>query len=157
MGVLEDTTFIMTTALAAAITLGLGYFALTSLVSFSEFSSTTADIVIQNFVYLDAIFILGLVLLFSASIILAYLLPTSPAFFFTFILVGFVAFILAPVYSNVYATIATNSTLGSSFDQFPLTAIAIGNLPIISFILSGMIALISYGKKASSPNIQDLI
>lgn len=147
MGVTEDTVFIMQSVLATGIVLGMGYYLLLTISAYDQFDSPTADIVKENFTYLDGIVVFGTVLLFAASIVLAYFVPTHPAFFFTYFLTAVLVFILAPIFSNVYATVATNPLVGSAFDAFPLTALVIGNLPILGFVLSGLIAIASYGKR----------
>lgn len=156
MGNTEDGVFLITTIFASALMLGLGYYLITTLISFPQFAGATANTVKDSFTYLDGLIALGAVLLFAASAILAYFLPTHPAFFFSWILTAIMAFVISPIYSNLYAQVAQLSVFGTSFDAFPLTALLVGNLPILSLLLITLIALVSYGKRFNPASLASL-
>lgn len=151
MGGLEDGVYIITSLFAASLMLVCGYYIVTTLAGFPQFASTTATAVQENFTYLDGLIVFGMVLLFAGSAVLAYFLPTHPAFLFTWLLTAMMAFILAPIYSNLYASLAAQPLLTASFDTFPLTALVIGNLPIIALLINALIAIVSYGKRYAEP------
>lgn len=149
MGALEDSLYAITSVFSAALVLVIGYYVVSQLITFPQFNTATAQAVQTNLTYLDGLIAFGVVLLFVGSMILAYFLPSHPVFFISFILNAFVALIISPVYSNLYATLAKTPLLNPSFELFPLTALMIGNLPLITLVLSALLAIVSYGKKLS--------
>lgn len=147
MGLLEEVFFLFTTAFVGGLTLVLGYFAVSQIAGLSQFSGlSVTPAVISALTAMDMAIVVGTVFLAISSVVLAYFIPSHPAFFFTYILTLILVLLTAPQFSNVYAQIANISILNPYFNNFPLTALLIGNLPTWCLVFSTVLAIVSYGK-----------
>lgn len=147
MGLLEEVVYIMGSLFAGAICLVLGYYMVTQIGALPQFASLpTTTAAVGAIAGLDMALITGVIFLSIGSVILAYFIPSHPAFFFTYILTLALVILLAPQLSNVYATLAGVGPVSAAFQAFPLTAAFIGNLPIFALALSTLLAVVSYGK-----------
>jgi len=131
---------------AAAIFLIPSYYAISALNDMGIFPVEVMTSIISLFGAFDYIIASAFVIYFIISIILAYFLPSSPAFFITLFFNAIFALVIVPQISNAYAMIGTNTVLETAFNSFPLTNYVIGTLPLLAFILTLVVAIITYGK-----------
>lgn len=143
---LEDTVYIATSVFTAGLVLVLGLFIYTQILAVPQLNNATMSGAKTALLNMDGVILFGLIGLALAAITLAYFIPSHPAFFFTWFLNTLFALVLTPFYANAYAQIAVTPILNAAFLSFPLTAATIGNLPLIAFVISTLIAIASYGK-----------
>jgi hypothetical protein len=154
MGVGNDPIFLAVELFFAAIVLVVGFYTMTTLQGMAIIPTEVMTAIIDLFKGFDLLIALAFVLFSLVSIMLAYFIPSHPAFFFSYILVAIFAFIITPILSNAYAQIAAIPTTAAAFAAFPLTAWVIGNLPLLTFILTSILAVVSYGKSSTQVSTQ---
>ena len=150
MGLIEDSLYISMALFAAAVTLVLGFYAVSQVAGIPIFAGPTATAVVNNFKFLDGVMLLAVIGFCLASVVLAYFIPSSPVFFFTFIIVAVLTFVITPIYTNAYSALAANTTIGDTFASFPATNAIMTNLPLLSFVISALIAVVTYAKPFSA-------
>ena len=101
--------------------------------------------------------IVGVVMICIGEVLLAYFLPSNPVFFILYILIAFITFIFAPIYTNLYTVMATNPTFAAAAQMLPYTALVMNNLPIISLVISAFVAMASYAKKPQQQTYSELL
>lgn len=86
--------------------------------------------------------------------ITALIFKSHPAFFFIGLIVLGVALILAATFSNVYEALGAKSAYASADAEFSIIGFILSNLPIITFIIFVVIAIILFSipKSASGGN-----
>ena len=84
----------------------------------------------------------------AAAIISAFLIRSHPAFFAVAIIMQLIMVGISSVFSNVYTYFGEVPQLAAMFNQFPITAKIMGNLPIILLGISALIAVVMYGKSS---------
>ena len=92
----------------------------------------------------DTLFPLLLVGIFGFVLVSALFARSHPAFLFIGLLVLGVALILGAVYSNVYEAISEDVNFNDSSNEFNITGLFLGNLPIIVLLLFIAISIILY-------------
>lgn len=129
----------------------IGYYVLSSICASQPFASV-AEVqgvctnALNSWSLWDEAYIAIVVLLALVAVVLAWVVPMSPIFFIVEIITLIVAVFIAPQYSNMYQALATQPTLASSANNFPQIAYIMGNMPAITLIISGLIAIAGYGK-----------
>lgn len=77
--------------------------------------------------------------------ITALIFKSHPAFFFIGLLILGVALILAVVFSNVYGAISDKPAFSNANSEFTIIGFVLSHLPIITFIIFIIIAVILFG------------
>lgn len=151
-----DAIYIPLQLFVLAVIIVFGYFMLNQLYQVPELHTDTAAQVLESWKVWDTAFILVMALLSVIAVILAYFVPTHPAFLLTEIILLIVSVLIAPQYSNMYAMLAQNPATGGAAENFPSIAHIIGLLPSFALIISAIIAIITYGKIGGGRNTRGI-
>lgn len=157
MGFVEDHLLMISMLFGTALMLLIGVYLIGAVLTVPQLQSASATVIQQNFTYLDGIMIVGVIMLTIAEVLLAYFLPSHPVFFIIYLLVVLVTFVIAPIYTNLYTIMATNPTFAAAAQLLPYTAAVMNNLPMISLIISGLVALATYAKRPQQQAFQELL
>lgn len=114
----------------------------------SDGSDQILDISHNNVGMWNYLIPLGYVGMLIAFIVMAFQIRSHPIFLIGGIIMLIVAVVLAAQFSNIYDTIGGNSTDigGYSASRFPLAALIINNLPLLTGIAGVIGLIIMYGK-----------
>jgi hypothetical protein len=145
-----DALYIPVALLSLAIIVVLGYYLLSQLDANPILNSATSTAVLNSWKVWDTAFVAATIMLCIAAMILAYFIPAHPAFIVVEIILIIIGVFIAPIYSNMYATIATQADLNASAQQFPNIAFIIGYMPFIVAVISVAIGLATYGKHSTT-------
>jgi hypothetical protein len=145
-----DALYIPVTLLTLALIIVLGYYLLSALDANPILSSATSAAVLNSWKVWDTAFAAAAVLLCIVAMVLAYFVPSHPAFIVVEFLLIILGVVIAPIYSNMYATLAQNADLNTAMQQFPNIAFIIGDMPLIVAVFSVGIALATYGKRGTN-------
>ena len=140
-----DVLYMTAELFGAALIIGISFFLFTTL-NDSPIGTDFSQQIVDGWSVFDTVFILMTVALAVSAIMLAYYVPTSPAFILVMVIEILMVLIIVPAFSNVYAVVAGQPELSNSFDAFTNIAWIMGNLPLISLVIAGGIALAQYGK-----------
>lgn len=96
---------------------------------------------------LFALFFLGLIIALFGSV---FMLNTHPIFFIGVFLVWILVIIFGVVFANVYETYATNVSISSYAQTFPMTMFIMKNLPKELSVIGGLTIILMFGKRRMS-------
>lgn len=86
-----------------------------------------------------------------AAIISGFYVRSHPAFFIVAIILQLIVVMLSSVFSNIYMSIATHPDVATAANEFPMILLIFQNLPLIILVMGFVVAVIIYGKSASTP------
>lgn len=141
-----DLAAIMAVALVIGISMLLGWTIIEAFKSEGTLPTTPLDQAESAITSMDALvaFVIGAVCL--ASVLLAFLVRSHPAFFFVSFIITLILIPLSGVLGNIYYEFAHTDSLSAAANEFPLTYATMEYLPKICVVFSGLIAVVMYGK-----------
>jgi len=111
--------------------------------------NTTAKIFVggnKGLSTLDYMIIVIFVFLALSAIILAFMLPTHPVFIIVFLVVQVIIIWIASQFSHLFTAISGDPLLAPFVANVPQSVSLMQNLPLLSFIISVIIAIVMYAK-----------
>jgi hypothetical protein len=79
-----------------------------------------------------------------ASAIFAFALKTHPVFFVFFVLMQIVLIVIAGPIAGIFTAVAAAPGLTTAAANFPLTTAFLGNISVVMFLLSSIIAIVMF-------------
>jgi hypothetical protein len=95
--------------------------------------------------YLDYLIVFIVALYFVAAMVTAYYVRTHPVFYVAMLIVQIIIIAVSALISNLWISIASNPILLPITNTLVFLPLVLGNLPVITLVLSSIIAAISYG------------
>ena len=80
------------------------------------------------------------------SIILAFLIRSTPAFFLTSLLLFIILVFISPMFSNLFDAYVTQETLITTANEFNFIILVMQNLPIITVVAGMFLIIVIYAK-----------
>ena len=146
---MEDIGYIGVSLLSLAIVVVLFGYIFAQFYSIPIFQFDLFKQMIDGWKTWDTFFIFAVLILCLGTIILAYFVPTHPAFFIAGILNLLLIMMVAPMFSNIYAAIMEGTPLLVIANDYPKMNYIIGIMPIISLAISILLIAVQYGKPQS--------
>lgn len=103
----------------------------------------------QAYETFDASMLFLIIALGISSAITAYFVKTHPVFFVASFIVWLISFVIAAMFSNVFAEIASSAPLLSASGILETTVLVATHFPHIIALFGAVIALALYGKRRS--------
>jgi hypothetical protein len=111
----------------------------------SLFGTTVGPKLVQTFTLLKTLIPMFLLFMALGAIVSAFLIKTHPIFFAISIVLLLVQMLITPMITNLWSSIMTaNADIQTEAESFAFAMILFNNLPLISFVLSLLIVLISF-------------
>ena len=116
----------------------------------SPFNASPYYEVFTYFTYLDYLTGAAFVFICCAAVVLAYMFPSNPIFFFSWIFSCILAVILSPIFVEMFKEYISTSAFSGIVQYMPLTISIINNLPLEIFFLMMILVGVSYAKPPQS-------
>jgi len=101
------------------------------------------DIVMNNFDYIFAFIMTGLIIMLVVS---TFFLKSHPAFFWITLLFLIIVLVIAGVLSNAFEEVGANENLQAGYDNFPIIKFVMEKLPTFMLFIGAIVIISLYAK-----------